>query len=618
MAQRNSPPRRLSGQKQNTFFGGAAILAVGILVVKVIGMFYKIPLTNIIGEQGTADFTNAYNIYTVLLTISTAGLPVAVSKLVSEAKAVGRRNQVRKIFRLSLTVFLALGAVSFLIMFFQAEMLANMMNDDKAAIGIRALAPAVICVGCLSAFRGYAQGHGDMAPTAVSQIIEALCKLVVGLGLAYWLIKSGAGQSAAAAGAITGVTVGTVVAVVYMSLHHVKKNLEQPRLSQDVPGQSGEILKELLRIAIPITLSSSMVGIVTVIDSALVQGQVQKVLLEDPSSWTLYAGVADFAPLQDALDAWKQAMGSGAQVTMDALSEQVKAAAAAQNPTALQTAALAVDEVLQDLSRTLYGNYSGAINIYNLPTSLMAAITASVIPAVSGALARRERKGAARISGSALRITALLSFPMGMGLFVLGTPIIRLLFASLNAELAGSLLSTLGLTAIFSCVTLVCNSILQAYGFVILPVIVMVLGGVVKIVTNYNLVGMASIGIFGAPTGSVLCFALCLALDLLIIARVIRHRPRFAPIFVKPFIASAMMGAAAWAVYGLLYRVLSHVPEGETERVITWMDNAVATMGAIGVAMVIYVVLVVALRAVSREDLALMPKGDKIAKLLRL
>ncbi len=618
MAQRNSPPRRLSGQKQNTFFGGAAILAVGILVVKVIGMFYKIPLTNIIGEQGTADFTNAYNIYTVLLTISTAGLPVAVSKLVSEANAVGRRNQVRKIFRLSLTVFLALGAVSFLIMFFQAEMLANMMNDDKAAIGIRALAPAVICVGCLSAFRGYAQGHGDMAPTAVSQIIEALCKLVVGLGLAYWLIKSGAGQSAAAAGAITGVTVGTVVAVVYMSLHHVKKNLEQPRLSQDVPGQSGEILKELLRIAIPITLSSSMVGIVTVIDSALVQGQVQKVLLEDPSSWTLYAGVADFAPLQDALDAWKQAMGSGAQVTMDALSEQVKAAAAAQNPTALQTAALALDEVLQDLSRTLYGNYSGAINIYNLPTSLMAAITASVIPAVSGALARRERKGAARISGSALRITALLSFPMGMGLFVLGTPIIRLLFASLNAELAGSLLSTLGLTAIFSCVTLVCNSILQAYGFVILPVIVMVLGGVVKIVTNYNLVGMASIGIFGAPTGSVLCFALCLALDLLIIARAIPHRPRFAPIFVKPFIASAMMGAAAWAVYGLLYRVLSHVPEGETERVITWMGNAVATMGAIGVAMVIYMVLVVALRAVSREDLALMPKGDKIAKLLRL
>lgn len=618
MAQHNSPPRRLSGKKQNTFFGGAAILAVGILVVKLIGMFYKIPLTNIIGEQGTADFNNAYYIYSVLLTISTAGLPVAVSKLVSEANALNRRNQVRKIFRLSLFLFLALGVISFAVMFFRADLLANMMHDDKAAAGIRALAPAVVCVGCLSAFRGYAQGHGDMAPTAVSQIIEAMCKLVVGLSLAFWLIKAGQGADLAAAGAITGVTVGTVVAVAYMSFHHIRKNMEEPRLSDDVPDGSTTILKEVLRIAIPITLSSSMVGIVTVIDSALVQGQVQKVLLEDPSSWALYSGVADFTPLKDALEAWKQALGSGASADMATLAEQVKAAASAQNPTALQSAAVALDEALQDLSRTLYGNYSGAINIYNLPTALMAAITASVIPAVSGGLARRDRKGAARISGSALRITALLSFPMGVGLFVLGTPIIRLLFASLNAELAGSLLSTLGLTAIFSCVTLVCNSILQAYGFVTLPVVVMVLGGVVKIVTNYNLVGMASIGIYGAPTGSVLCFALCLVLDLVIIARVIPHRPKFGPIFFKPFVASAMMGAAAWAIYGLLFRVLSHVPEGETERVISWTGNAIATMGAIVVAMAVYVVLIVALRAVSREDLALMPKGDKIAKLLRL
>lgn len=618
MAQRNSPPRRLSGQKQNTFFGGAAILAVGILVVKLIGMFYKIPLTNIIGEQGTADFNNAYYIYSVLLTISTAGLPVAVSKLVSEANALNRRNQVRKIFRLSLTLFLALGAISFLIMFFRADLLADMMHDGKAAAGIRALAPAVICVGCLSAFRGYAQGHGDMAPTAISQIIEALCKLVVGLSLAFWLIKAGQGADVAAAGAITGVTVGTVVAVAYMAFHHVRKTMEQPRLSQDTPDSAGDILKEVLRIAIPITLSSSMVGIVTVIDSALVQGQVQKVLLEDPSSWSLYAGVTDFTPLKDALDAWTKALDTGMTADMATLTEQVKAAAAAQAPTALQSAALALDEALQDLSRTLYGNYSGAINIYNLPTALMAAITASVIPAVSGGLARRDRKGAARISGSALRITALLSFPMGVGLFVLGVPIIRLLFASLNAELAGSLLSTLGLTAIFSCVTLVCNSVLQAYGFVILPVIVMVLGGIVKIVTNYNLVGMAQIGIYGAPTGSVLCFALCLVLDLLIIARVIPHRPRFVPIFLKPFFASVVMGGAAWAVYGLMYRVLSHVPQGETERVISWGGNALATLGAIAVAMVVYVVLVVALRAVSREDLALMPKGEKIARLLRL
>ena len=141
MARYDAPSRRAGGQKQNTFFGGAAILAAGILVVKLIGMFYKIPLVNIIGDQGSTDFTNAYNIYSVLLTISTAGLPVAVSKLVSEANAQGRLNQVHKIFRLALMIFLTLGVLSFLVMYFRADWLAAAMNDTKAAPGIKAMAP---------------------------------------------------------------------------------------------------------------------------------------------------------------------------------------------------------------------------------------------------------------------------------------------------------------------------------------------------------------------------------------------------------------------------------------------------------------------------------------------
>lgn len=555
MAQRDPAPRRVAQtQKQNSFFGGAAILAAGILIVKLIGMFYKIPLINIIGEAGAADFNNAYNIYAVLLTVSTAGLPVAVSKLVSEANALDRRNQVRRTFRLALVLFLALGLVSFLVMFFRADALAGMMNDSKAAAGIRALAPAVVCVGCLAALRGYSQGHSNMAPTSVSQIIEALCKLVVGLGLAFWLVKQGKDPDVAAAGAITGVTVGTVVALAYMVLDFLLSRGREDTRGTDRPDSAGSILANILKIAVPITLSSSMVGIVTVIDSSLVQGQ-----------------------LQSALDLTEQA------------------------------------------SRTLYGNYSGALNIYNLPTSLMAAITASVIPAVSAALARRDRRGAARITGSALRITALLSFPMGVGLFVLGTPIIRLLFPKLNVAVAGPLLSTLGIATPFVCMVLVCNSVLQAHGFINLPVIVMVLGGVVKIVNNYNLVG--AIGIAGAPVGNILCFGLALVLDLVVITRVIPNRPRLLPIFVKPAVASAVMGGAAWAVYGLLSRILTSEQvnqAGQTIRVVSRMGNAAGIFLAIAVAGVVYLVLVIALRAISRDDLALMPKGDKLARLLRL
>lgn len=555
MAQRDPAPKRVAQtQKQNSFFGGAAILAAGILIVKLIGMFYKIPLINIIGEAGAADFNNAYNIYAVLLTVSTAGLPVAVSKLVSEANALNRRNQVRRTFRLALVLFLTLGLISFLVMFFRADALAGMMNDSKAAAGIRALAPAVVCVGCLAALRGYSQGHSNMAPTSVSQIIEALCKLVVGLGLAFWLVKQGKDPDMAAAGAITGVTVGTVVALIYMVLDFFLSRGREDTHGTDRPDSAGSILANILKIAVPITLSSSMVGIVTVIDSSLVQGQLQSAL-----------------------------------------------------------------NLTEKASRTLYGNYSGALNIYNLPTSLMAAITASVIPAVSAALARRDRRGAARITGSALRITALLSFPMGVGLFVLGTPIIRLLFPSLNVEVAGPLLSTLGVATPFVCMVLVCNSVLQAHGFINLPVIVMVLGGIVKIVNNYNLVG--AIGIAGAPVGNILCFGLALVLDLVVITRVIPNRPRLLPIFVKPAIASAIMGGAAWAVYGLLSRVLTaeQVNEaGETIRVVSRMGNALGIFLAITVAGVVYLVLVVAIRAISKDDLALMPKGDKLARLLRL
>ena len=603
MTRQDQAPRRMAAAKPNTFFGGAAILAMGILVVKVIGLFYKIPLVNIIGSEGSADFNNAYNIYSVLLTISTAGLPVAVSKMVSEANALGRQNQVHKVFRLSLAAFLTLGVVSFLIMYFGSEQLAGMMHDSLAAAGIRALAPAVICVGCLSAFRGYAQGHGNMTPTAVSQILEALCKLVIGLGLAYWLVRAGQPSHVAAAGAITGVTVGTILALAYMIFNFVSTRMREEKDTQDAPDSARRILSTLMKIAIPITISSSMVGIVTVIDSALVQGQIQKVLISDPDSWALYQQVVDFAPLEAARDAWQQAVSSGAAA--EAVSQLYGA----------------VELAAENISRSLYGNYSGALTIYNLPLSLMAAITASVIAAVSAALARRDRRGAARITGSALRITALLAFPMGVGLFVLGTPIIRLIFPELDASVAGPLLSTLGIASIFVCLMLVCNSVLQAHGFINLPVVIMALGGVVKIVTNYNLVAVPTIGISGAPVGNVLCFGLCMVLDLVVIARVIHGRPDSLPLLAKPAAAAGVMRLGAWAVYGLLSKLLSYeevTQAGETIQTLGKTGNGIAVMGAILIAVIIYAVLVVALRAISREDLSLMPKGDKIAKILRL
>lgn len=536
---------RSGKQKQNTMFGGVAVLAVGIAIVKLIGALFKIPLFNVLGESGATDFNNAYAIYSVLLTISTAGLPVALSKTVSEANTLGRHNQKQKVFRVALTAFLTMGLASFAIMWFGADRLARLMNNSHAAPGIMALAPAVVCVGCLSAFRGYAQGHMNMTPTAVSQIMEALCKLFLGLALAAFIMEGGVAgisgeerNSYAAAGAITGVTVGTVLALVYMCVNYLRTRQRTAQLSQDRPGSSGRIFGDLMRIAVPITLSTSLVPIINVLDNSLVLGQ-----------------------LQDALGMTEKA------------------------------------------SRALYGNYAVAVSLHNLPGSFMTAFTAAIIPAVSAALARRSEAGAARITGSVLRITALLAMPMGVGLMVMADPIMRLLYPGYDVTITGPLLAIAGPAAICVCLVLVSNSVLQAYGHVNLPIITTLIGGGVKIASNYHLVAIPEINIFGAPIGLLLCYAVTLVLNLVLLRRTASGIGGYVTIFGKPLLASALMGGAAWAVYGLAENLLG---------------NTLALGAAIGVAVLLYLVLVLALRVVSREDVMLMPKGEKIAKILKI
>jgi len=530
-------------QKHNTMFGGVAVLAAGIAIVKLIGALFKIPLFNVLGESGATDFNNAYAIYSVLLTISTAGLPVALSKTVSEANTLGRSNHKQKVFRVALTAFLTMGLVSFAVMWFGADRLAGMMNNSHAAPGIMALAPAVVCVGCLSAFRGYAQGHMNMTPTAVSQIIEALCKLFLGLGLAALImngafsgIREGERTSYAAAGAITGVTVGTVLALIYMSCNYLRTRERTPGSGEDRADSAGRIFGNLMRIAVPITLSTSLVPIINVLDNSLVLGQ-----------------------LQDALG------------------------------------------MTEEASRALYGNYAVAVSLHNLPGSFMTAFTAAIIPAVSAALARRDRSGAARITGSVLRITALLAMPMGVGLMVMAQPIMRLLYPGYDVTITGPLLAVAGPAAICVCLVLVSNSVLQAYGHVNLPIITTLIGGVVKILSNYHLVAIPEVNIHGAPMGLLLCYAVTLVLDLILLRRTADGIGGYLKIFGKPLLASVLMGAAAWAVYGLGAGLLG---------------NTLALAGAIGVAVVVYLILVLALRAVSRDDVMLMPKGEKIAKIL--
>ena len=520
----------------STFFGGAAILAASIIVVKVIGALYKIPLGRILGDVGFGHFNNAYAVFNLLLMVSTAGLPVAMSKTISEANALERRNQVNRIFRVALTAFVILGTVTTLIMLIFAQPLANFQHDSQAAPAVRAMAMTAFFLCTVSAYRGYAQGHSDMVPTALSQMLEAVTKLVVGLSLASFLLRQGYGSEIAAAGAIGGVTASGLVSMLYLMIRHHRRN--RMRRGTDRPDSSRRILKVLVSIAVPITLSASVVPITTYLDTVQVQ--------------TL---------LQNAL---------GYPETM---------------------------------AVSLYGSYQKAVAIYNLPSSFMVALTASIVPAISASLTRRDKRGAGKIAESSLRVGSMIAIPAGVGLAVLSGPIIRMLFPETNQEVAGFCMRVLGIASIFVCIMLLCNAILQANGRAALPIWFIAIGSAAKLAVNFILVQQPRFGIKGAPIGTLVCFILVSIMELWAIKRVTPCPPRYLRVFVKPAAASVLMGAAAWAVYGLFSRFLG---------------NTLSVAGSILVAGVVYFILVVVLRVVSRDDLSLMPKGDKIAKLLRI
>ncbi|MEG2988735.1 MAG: polysaccharide biosynthesis protein [Oscillospiraceae bacterium] len=535
----------MSDSKKNTFFGGAAILMVSAIAVKLIGAIYKIPLTNVLGAVGYGHFTNAYAIFGLLLTLATAGLPVALSQSIAHASTLGRRNQLQKTFRVASWAFLFMGVLGAAVLYFGAEGLAAWQGDTGAASAIRALSPSVLLVCLMSTFRGYAQGHGDMTPTSISQIIESACKVVAGLFLGTWVMtlpfqSEELRMEAGAAGAILGVSIGAIIGLVYLTVLYFRKKHKAPAATADIPDSTGAILKNLLKVAVPITLGSSVMAIVNLIDTNLVQNL-----------------------LQDALG------------------------------------------LSQNVAVGLYGTYQAANNLYNLPGALMIPFTAAAIPAITAALTAKNPLGASRISESAIRVAALIAFPAGIGLTVLAEPIMSLLYGRSDIDLmvGGNLLALLGVSSAFVCIMAICNSVLQAYGFVNLPIGIAAVGGVIKLVVNYFLVSNPAFGIYGAPIGTLCCFGVVAILDVIAICKVVPAPPNFFRAFAKPFFASLLMGGVVYFTHALL---------------VGFLPGKLATIGGICVGGVVYLVLIVVLRVFSKEDLALMPKGDKLAKLLKL
>lgn len=544
----------MPASKNQNYLHGAAILAVSVLIIKLLGAIYKIPLANILGDEGYGHFNVAYNIYNVLLALSTAGLPIAVARMISEANNLSRPNQVKKIFRVALFTFIVLGAIGSLVLYLYNTDLAIFLGDPKASQSVAAIAPAVVLVCILSAFRGYTEGLQDMRPTAVSQVIEVAGKIAVGLTIAVILLKQGESMPNLSAGAITGTVAGSLLACFYMAYVVAKRRKYEdgvirlrPREELDLTsGKSSSILKTFLIIGIPIALGSCVSSIIALINTGLILNR-----------------------LQDAVGFSK------------------------------------------DESAALFGVYSKAQAFYNLPYALITPMTISIVPAIAGLRARKEFDSSKNVIESSLRIVTILALPMGIGMSALAKPIMNGAFYGSLAE-GTPLLEIMGISSFFVCIVVLTTSILQASGYERLPMYNMLVGGAINIAVSWALLGSKQFYIYGSAIGTLASYLFMCIVNLAFVAYKMQERPRLLKSFLKPTINSLIMGAASWIVYPAVLDVLGAGPNPGR------MTILIALAAAVAVGVVVYVVMTIITGAITMEDMKLIPKGERVAKLLHI
>lgn len=534
----------MSQPKKQSFLHGAALLAAATIIVKVIGALYKLPLNNIIGSQGFGYFNTAYDIYTVLLMISTAGLPVALSRMISQASSAGNYRQLRRTYRTAQAIFLTLGIAGGTLMTVFAKPLAVWLNSPDSWAAIACLGPSALLICLMSAFRGFFQGQSDMIPTSISQVLEAGCKLVVGL-VAAWVIYDQTGSiPLAAGGAILGVTSGCVLSSLFLYGRF-------RGAYRALPDEGGKVdsytttAKNLLAIAVPITIGSAGLQMLNMVEIRVYMGR----LLE-------------LGYTQSQADSMK-------------------------------------------------GIYNMSQTIFNLPCSFVAPLTISSLPVITALLTQGKHRDVRNTEESAYRITALISAPCSAGLFVLGEPVMALLggYQGDDLVLAGRLMSLIGVTVLIYSLVMLTNSILQAHGHATAPAVHMFLSGLLKLLIIHILTGNPDLGILGVPVAAIVCYTSILLMNLFALRRMVQDPPRLLKNLLRPGIAAVVMGVAVWAGKLLLGGFFGYD---------STLGKLILCAGPILVGVIVYLVLAVVMRSITRADCELLPKGKKIADFLHL
>lgn len=534
----------------------AGILAMASMIVRVIGLLYRAPLTAIIGDEGNGYYGTAYNIYTIILMVSSYSMPSAISKLMAQKLAVGEYRNANRVFRCALTYGVLVGLVGSGLLFFGARFLV----PNVAVCVLQVFAPTVFLFGILGSMRGYFQARGSMVQTSVSQILEQLANAVVSIAAAWLLMQTAVGADPTrraqlgAMGSALGTGAGVLIALLFMAFcFRRSREGRKAEILSDATGKE-EKYRTFLRDTVLVITPFMLSGVIMNLTISLNQTIYMRMLID-------LKGAGEIA------------------------------------------------------TTTLYGIFSNkAVVISNIPISIATAVSSAIIPGISAAYARRDETGARRQVGNAIRITSILAIPSAVGLAVLARPITMLMFPQMESlELASSLLSLLAVTVIFYSISTITNAALQSIGRMNLPLVSAGIALVVQTVVLVLLLRFTDLDVRALVLVSILYSVMIFAVNQYYLRRFLGIRQDVRRDYLQPLVCAALMGAAAKAVYYLVSMAaepVENLPKG------FYFRNLAATAAALLAAVLVYGYTMVRSGTVRRKDLLSMPKGQSLVRLM--
>jgi stage V sporulation protein B len=554
--------------KKQTFMGGVLIVLFSQIIIKVLGLVYRLAITNIpyFGDEGNGLYGAGFQIYILILSIASIGVPGAIAKLVSERVSVGKNREAHRIFRIAFVLFAFIGLVGSSMLFFGANYIATVLIGNSQVAGVLvALSPSIFFVAISAVIRGYFNGLYNMKATANSQMLEQFYKSLLTIAIVagiyfiattnpaiisdYIHISEDKITEVMAAGANLATTLATMISFIYLYKFYSKRKKE---IWEGVKHSKGEykkervrsIVKRILFLSIPMSLASIVAAINRNIDTFTVIRGVKSAF-----STKLFGGE------------------------------------------------------LEEMATRLYGILSGKVDmLIGLPLALNVAFATALVPAVAGALALGDKKTATRRISFSLRTTMLIGLPCAIGLCVLAGPILNLLFPGAPAEEAKLLLQISSFTIVFTSLSQTVNGSLQGIGKIFIPALSLAIGASVKLLLNILLVYNPNIHIYGAAIGSVACHVISSAIGFYVLSRNIKLEITTTQMITKPIVAGAIMGAVAYYLQVIITRLLGR--------------PSLATLIAILASIVSYFLALILLKVFDREDYHMLPYGDKIYNFL--